>query len=91
MRGFFVRGLRGGIAIRLDKHEARRVFGLLENIELQNPQFKTTRDRIGEGGGLECFDAFGFHLDMDMNHQHGGVITEKIFRHKRAGEEIFLC
>jgi len=80
-----VGGLRGGIAIDFHQHKPRRIIRLLQHIETQHAGLEPAEARIDGDRGFECLDIFRLHLDMDVNDQHGGVITEKNFQHKRAG------
>ena len=71
MRGLLV--LRGRVvgAIDLDEDEARRVIGLLYDIEPGNAGFLDAVARVFERSRLKGFHALRFHLNVDVNNEHG--------------------
>src|SRR6266540_2540056 len=72
MSGCLVPGRRLCIAIDLDEHKPRRITGLLHEVEAGNAGFVDALASIFDGRPLEGFDAFGLHVDMDVDDQHGG-------------------
>lgn len=97
MRCFLVRG--GGIGVTIDfhQHEARRVLGLLQDVEAQHTKFEPAAPRVELRRLPEGLDAFRFDMNMNVNDEHGPQICQNAEMLKpcdmkidtRAGGAIF--
>ena len=74
MRRFLVRNAGSGIAIDFDEHKFCRVVSLLQHIETQDAQFQHAQAGVGARRGYERLDTVGFHMDMNVNNEHGREI-----------------
>ena len=76
MRRLFVRGVGGGIAINFDEHEARRIVGLLDDIEAADARLQQAQARVEERGGFESRDAIRLHMNMNVDDEHDREIGQ---------------
>ena len=60
-----------GIAVRFNEHEPRGIIDLLHDIKAGDAGFANARLSIVERGSFEVIDAFGLHLNVDVNNEHG--------------------
>ena len=70
MGGFLVRRGGRGRAVDLDKNEARRIVGLLDDVESGDAGFADRLPGVFQTRGREGFDAPGFYVNSDMNNEH---------------------
>jgi len=70
-----MRGGRFDAPVNLNEQEPGRVLLLLQQIKGGDAGFLQTKPRIGEGGLAKGFDVFRFNVDMDMNNQHTGQLS----------------
>ena len=70
MSGLLVLSRRVGAAIHLDKHKARQVVLLLDDIEPRDAGFTDTFARIIERRSFESIDAFRLDPHMNVHDEH---------------------
>src|ERR1039458_4689519 len=69
-------GTGGGIAINFDEHEARRIVGLLHDIEASDAQLQQAQAGVEQRGGFESLDAIRLHMDMNVDDEHDREIGQ---------------